>query len=122
MTANHTISMNIQIKHGLCTAYLHPLTLKRLLHIDGLLRTRLKIRYTTLTLTKRLRPLTADHPLALIHIHLIPQHNERERLGIHRTSLDQEFVPPAVQRVERFAVVDIVDEDAAVGAAVEGYA
>jgi hypothetical protein len=45
---------------------------------------------------------------------------KRETLGIHRASLHQELVPPAVQCIERLRVVDIVYEHAAVGAAVEG--
>ena len=40
-------------------------------------------------------------------------------LGPH---LNEELVPPAVERLEALGAVDVVDKDAAVGAAVEGDA
>ena len=39
-------------------------------------------------------------PLRIIHIDLIPKHNEREVLRIARRCLDEELVPPALQRLE----------------------
>lgn len=42
-------------------------------------------------------------------------------LGVHGAGLDEEFVPPAVERVETLGVVDIVDENAAVGTTVESH-
>jgi hypothetical protein len=44
---------------------------------------------------------------------------EWEALRVHGASLDQKFVPPAVECVETLGVVDVVYEHAAVGATVE---
>ena len=51
---------------------------------------------------------------------------ERERetykgeiLRIMRTSLNQEFIPPAIQRLETLRIVDIVHKNAAVSTTVE---
>lgn len=70
-------------------------------------------------LTKRLRSLCANHPLTLLHIHLVTQDHERKGFGVHRTRLDQELVSPRVEGVEGLGVVDIIDEDAAICASVE---
>ena len=60
--------------------------------------------------------------LALFHINLVPQHNKGKVVWVPGRGLDQEFVSPAVERIEALGVVDIVDEHAAVGAAVKGNA
>jgi hypothetical protein len=79
------------------------------------------------------------HSLALLHVNLVtndhlPESEKSpsarcpadtykwEALRVHWTSLHQELVPPAIQCIEALRVVDIVDEHAAVGAAVEGNA
>jgi hypothetical protein len=45
---------------------------------------------------------------------------EWEALGISWAGLDQELVPPAVQRLETLGVVHVVDKDTTVGTSVEG--
>lgn len=81
---------------------------------------------------------SAYHSLRLLHIHLVAEHHlclvsfhslithattktyERESLRIHRARLYQEFVPPTIQRLETLRVIDIVHQNAAVGASIEG--
>jgi hypothetical protein len=48
--------------------------------------------------------------------------HEWEILWVCGARLDQKLVPPAVQRLEALGVVDVVHENAAVGAAVECHA
>ena len=79
------------------------------------------------------------HSLALLDIDLVAkdnlddsQHHTRtasivlthkgEVIRVARRSLDQELVPPAVQRIEALGVVHVVHEDATVGTAVERHA
>lgn len=78
------------------------------------------------------------HPLALLNIDLVTNHNlcllvmlyanivrttyEWEALGVHRASLDQELIPPAVESVETLRIVNVVNEHAAISAAVKGDA
>jgi len=44
---------------------------------------------------------------------------ERKVVRISGRSLDQEFISPAIERIETLRVIDIVDKHAAVGASVE---
>ncbi len=44
-----------------------------------------------------------------------------EAFRVHGTGLHQKLVSPAIQGIEALRVVDIVDENAAVGAAIEGH-
>ena len=60
--------------------------------------------------------------LALLHINLVPQHDEGEVLRVMWARLNQEFVPPAVKCFERLRTVHVVDQYAAVCTTVEGYA
>jgi len=69
-------------------------TFESLLNIHSLLRARLKVWNATLGLAESLRPLRADHPLAVLDIDLVAEHDEREALRVHRAGLDQELVPP----------------------------
>jgi hypothetical protein len=57
--------------------------------------------------------------LALFYVNLIPKNDKGEILGIVGTCLDQKLVSPAVQSLERLQAVHVVDQYAAVGAAVE---
>lgn len=66
--------------------------------------------------------LGADGALVVAHVDLVAEHDEGEGFRVARGGLDQEFVAPRVERLEGFGRVDVVDEHAAVGAAVEGYA
>ena len=66
--------------------------------------------------------LVADNDLHLSAIvHALSQHiaYKWEALRVHGASLDQELVPPAVECIKTLGVVDVVNEHAAVGAAVE---
>ena len=93
--------------------------LERLLDVDGLLCGRLKVRNVALGLTPGHGAFLGDLPLILLHIDLVAQHDKREVLGIPGAGLDEEFVPPAVQGLERLGAVDVVNEDAAIRATVE---
>jgi hypothetical protein len=68
------------------------------------------------------RSLARDLPSALSKINLVRQHDEWERLWIARRRLDQEFVAPTVDVLERCGIVDIIHQDAAVSAAIKSYA
>ena len=94
-------------------------SLERLLDIDGLLCGRLKIGNVALGLAPCHCAFLGDLSLILLHIDLVAQHDKGEVLGVPGASLDEEFVPPTVQSFERLGAVDVVDEDAAVCAAVE---
>lgn len=96
--------------------------LKCTLHIHIILRARLKIRHCAPLLTIGMRSLLRNHAPLFAHIHFVPQHHEREAVGVPRAGLDQELVAPGVEGLEGLGRVDVVDEDAAVGAAVEGDA
>jgi hypothetical protein len=61
----------------------------------------------------------SHHPLALLRIDLVPEHHKREILRVSRARLDEEFVAPRIERLERLCRVDVVDEYAAVGSSVE---
>ncbi len=105
--------------HGQCIPRHH---LKRLLHIRIILSRNLKIWDPAPTLTVSHGPLCADGSLVVADIDLVPQDDEGEGFGVSRRGLDEEFVAPGIESLEGFGRVDVVDEDAAVGAAVEGYA
>lgn len=95
--------------------------LERLLHIDGFLGRRFKVRDAALGLAESHGPLGRNDPLALLHVNLVAQHHKRERVWVARRRLDQELVTPRVERVKGLGVVDIKDEHAAVGATVKGH-
>ena len=95
-------------------------SLERLLDVDGLLCRCLKVRDVALGLTPGHCAFLGDLPLILLHIDLVAQHDEGEVLGVPGASLDEELVPPTVQSLERLGAVDVVNEDAAVCATVEG--
>jgi len=94
-------------------------SLERLLDVDGLLRGRLKVRNVALGLAPGHRAFLGDLPLILLHIDLVAQHDEGEVLGVPGAGLDEELVPPTVQGLKRLCAVDVVNEDAAVRAAIE---
>ena len=56
---------------------------------------------------------------AVLEVELVADDDEREVLGVARTRLDEELVAPRVERLERVGRRHVVDEHAAVGAAVE---
>ena len=116
-------------------------SLKGLFNIDGFFCRGLEIRNTTLVLTPRyrafLRYLKMKHPvspvwaiemqrysnlaLALRHIDLIAHEDKRKDIGIAWARLEQEFIAPAVEGIERLGVVHVVHKHAAIGATIEGY-
>jgi hypothetical protein len=96
--------------------------LKRLLHVDTLLGTGLEIRHLATALAVHLCALLANHPFVLTQINFIAEHHKRKSLGITRRGLNEELVAPGVESLEGFGAVDVVDQNAAVSAAVEGYA
>lgn len=63
-----------------------------------------------------------DHAPLLAHIDFVSQHHEGEGVRVAGRGLNEELVAPGVERLEGFGGVDVVDEDAAVCATVEGYA
>jgi len=94
-------------------------SLERLLDVDCLLCRRLKVRNVALGLAPGHRAFLGDLSLVLLHIDLVTQHDEGEVLRVPGASLDEEFVPPTVQGLERLGAVDVVNEDTAVGAAIK---
>lgn len=62
---------------------------------------------------------TPNLPFALLDINLVAQYNEREVLGIVRASLNEEFVAPAVEGLERLCAVHVIYKYAAIGSTVE---
>lgn len=64
----------------------------------------------------------AYHSPLVAQVYLIAEDDKRERFRVARRRLDQEFVAPGVEGIEGFRRVDIVDKDATVGSAIEGYA
>ena len=93
--------------------------LERLLDVDGLLCRGLKVWNVALGLAPGHCAFLGDLPLVLLHIDLVPQHDEGEVLRIPWAGLDEELVPPTVQGLKRLGAVDVVNEDTAVCAAVE---
>jgi len=57
--------------------------------------------------------------LALFHIDLIAKNDKGEVLGVVGTCLNQKLISPAVQSLEGLRAVHVVDQYAAVCAAVE---
>lgn len=57
--------------------------------------------------------------LVLLHVDLVSEDNEGKVLRVMRGCLNEELVAPRVERLEGLGRVDVVDEDAAVGAAIE---
>lgn len=96
--------------------------LKGLLHVRIILSRDLKIRDPAPALTVCHGPLCADGSPVIADVDFIPEDDEGEGFWVARGGLDEEFVAPGIERLEGFGRVDVVDEDAAVGAAVEGYA
>ena len=90
-----------------------------MLDVDSLLCRRLKVRNVALGLAPGHRAFLGNLPLVLLHIDLVPQHDEGEVLGVSGAGLDKEFVPPTVQGFERLGAVDVVNKDTAVCAAIE---
>ena len=93
-----------------------------MLDIDGLLCRRLKVRDVALGLAPGHRAFLSYLPLVLLHIDLVPQHDEGEVLRIPWAGLDEELVPPTVQGLERLGAVDVVNEDTTIRTAVESDA
>ena len=56
---------------------------------------------------------------SVAEVNLVADDNKRKVFGISWTGLDEELVPPALQRLERVWNGNVVDENAAVGTAVE---
>ena len=96
--------------------------LKGLLHIRIILSRNLKIRDPGPALTIRHGPFGADGSLVIADVDFISEDHEGEGFWVARGGLNEEFVAPGVEGLEGFGRVDVVDEDAAVGATVEGYA
>jgi len=94
-------------------------SLECLLDVDGLLCGRLKVGDIALGLAPGHCAFLGDLPLILLHIDLVAQYDEGEVLGVPGAGLNEELVPPTVQGLERLGAVDVVNEDAAVCAAVE---
>jgi len=59
--------------------------------------------------------------LAILNIDLVAQDDEGEVLGIMGTGLDEELIAPAIQGLEGFGAVHVIDQHAAVSPAVECY-
>jgi hypothetical protein len=95
--------------------------LKSLLHVRIILSRDLKIRDPAPALTVGHGPLCADGAPVIADVDLVPEDDEGEGFWVARGGLDEEFVAPGVEGLEGFGRVDVVDEDAAVGTAVEGY-
>ena len=93
ITVMSSVSLTLSMPQ-FCRFALVLRTLESLLDVHSLLCARLKVWNATLGLAERLRPLRADHPLAVLHIDLVAEHHEREALWVHRAGLDQELVPP----------------------------
>jgi hypothetical protein len=113
--------------------------LECLLHIDGLLGACFKVlcgecgfsterehmlkhsthRKGPLLHTPSLGTLGGDLTLALLHVHLVAQQDKGKGVGIARTSLQQEFIAPRVQRLKAAHIVDVVAQDAAICSTVE---
>jgi hypothetical protein len=64
----------------------------------------------------------ANHSPLIAQIYLIAEDDKREGFRVARRRLDQELVAPGVEGVEGFRRVDVVDKDATVRSAIEGYA
>lgn len=122
MTARNVSKQALQAYNGSMQGSGSRLTLKSLLDVHRLLRARLEVRYAALALAERLRPLARDDPPLLAHIHLVAQHHEGEALGVHRTGLYQELIPPAVQRVEALLIIHVVHQHAAIRSPIERHA
>jgi hypothetical protein len=60
--------------------------------------------------------------LILLHVNLISQYHKWEVLRIMRARLDEELVPPAIQSLERFGTVNVINKDTAVCPTVKCYA
>ena len=58
---------------------------------------------------------------AVVQVHFVAEHDKREVVGVARTGLYQELVPPRVERPERVGTGHVVDEHTTVGTAVEGH-
>lgn len=61
------------------------------------------------------------HALAILHIDLVAQHDKGKVVWVFRCRLDQKLIAPRVDRIKGLGIVDIVDEDAAIGASVESH-
>lgn len=75
-------------------------SLERLLDIDCLLRRGLKVGNVAFRLTPGHRALLRYLTLALLHINLVTQNNEWERLWVTGRSLNEELIPPTIKRLE----------------------
>lgn len=62
-----------------------------------------------------------EHKRLGVHLRSFSKTHKREALGVPRTSLDQELIPPAIKCLETLVVVHVVDQDTAVGSPVEGH-
>lgn len=96
-------------------------TFESLFDALALLRRALKVRQLALLMAVSEGALAGDLSLSLAEIDLVCEHDEREALWVAGRRLDEEFVAPAIDVLERGGGVDVVDEDAAVRAAVERY-
>jgi len=94
--------------------------LESLLYVNGLLGGGLEVGDVTFALAPCLRSLVGDHTLVL-EIYLITQHNKGKVVGITGTSLDKEFVSPAVQVLERLGYIDVEHQHAAVSPTIESH-
>lgn len=78
------------------------------------------MRNVVLRLTPLLRPFVRY--ASRFQVHLVAEHDKRKMIGIPWTGLDQEFVAPRFQVLERIGSGHVKDEHTAVGAPVEGDA
>lgn len=112
----------IELLLGLLSECILCNRLESLLDVDVLFARRLEIRQVALGGAPVHGPLLGDHSLALLDVDLVSQDDEWEVVWIVWGGLDEELVAPGIEGVKRLCRVDVVDEDTAVGAAVEGYA
>lgn len=137
-SALRAITMLSVSRAGLGRRLSGQLTFESLLHVHCLLGTGLEIRDVAPRLAVGHSAFRRNHPFAFLYIDLVSQYHlqpsqrtvpklhknrymthKRKALGISRGRLDEEFVAPAIQRLETLRVVDIVDQNAAISTSIE---
>jgi len=93
--------------------------LKSLLNIYSFLSTRFKVWNVIFRVTPLLGSLGRHGPV--VQVNLVAEHNKREIVRVAWAGLDEELIPPAVQRLESVGRRHVVSEDAAICPAVESY-
>ena len=118
------------------------LTFKSLLDIERLFGTCLKVWNVSLGAAEGHGTFSGDHTLVLFHVDFVSEHNlvsrklafekrlekrlrstyKREVLRVPWAGLHKKLISPAVEGVEAFGVVDVVDQYTAIRSSVEGDA